>query len=110
MSEDHQVTINPLTIDSIEILRGPETLLYGSSAIGGVVNTNSNSIPTKELVEPIEGHFDLRTQTVNDELTGAIAMQGKALKLNSGTINWHASGLLQKTDDIRIPGFAESSH
>ncbi len=109
MSEDHQVTINPLTVDSIEILRGPETLLYGSSAIGGVVNTNSNTIPIKELTEPIEGHFDLRTQTVNDELTGAIAMQGKALRLKSGTINWHASGLLQETDDIRIPGFAESS-
>lgn len=109
MSEDHQVTINPLTVDSIEILRGPETLLYGSSAIGGVVNTNSNAIATKALKEPIEGHFDLRTQTVNDELTGAVSTQGKALQLNSGIINWHASGLLQETEDIRIPGFAESS-
>ncbi len=109
MSEDHQVTINPLTVDSIEILRGPETLLYGSSAIGGVVNTNSNSIPIKELSEPIEGHFDLRTQTVNDELTGAISAQGKAVKLHSGTINWHLSGLMQETDNQRIPGFAESS-
>jgi len=35
---DHQVTINPLTAERIEVLRGPSALLFGSSAIGGVVN------------------------------------------------------------------------
>lgn len=108
MSEDHQVSINPLTVDSIEILRGPETLLYGSSAIGGVVNTNSNSIATKSLKEPLEGYLDLRTQTVNNELTGGLNAQGKLLQTNSGTFNWHISGLSQDTDDVRIPGLAES--
>ena len=37
-SVDHAVSINPLTADRIEVLRGPAALLFGSSAIGGVVN------------------------------------------------------------------------
>jgi iron complex outermembrane receptor protein len=42
---DHQVTINPLTAERIEVLRGPSALLFGSSAIGGVVNVIDTRIP-----------------------------------------------------------------
>ena len=45
-SEDHAVVMSPLVTDSIEVVRGPINLLYGSSAIGGVVNiTNSRIHP-----------------------------------------------------------------
>lgn len=37
-SADHAVTIDPITAQRVEIIRGPASLLYGSSAIGGVVN------------------------------------------------------------------------
>ena len=38
LSEDHQVTVEGLLADRIEIIRGPATLLYGSGAAGGLVN------------------------------------------------------------------------
>ncbi|MBB3861583.1 iron complex outermembrane receptor protein [Novosphingobium hassiacum] len=44
-SADHAVVINPLLAERIEVLRGPATLLYGSSAIGGVVNVIDKRIP-----------------------------------------------------------------
>lgn len=44
-SVDHAVVINPLTADRIEVLRGPSSLLFGSSAIGGVVNVIDSRIP-----------------------------------------------------------------
>ncbi len=44
-SVDHAVVINPLTADRIEVLRGPSALLFGSSAIGGVVNVIDSRIP-----------------------------------------------------------------
>ncbi len=103
-SEDHQVTINPLTTDSIEVLRGPETLLYGSSAIGGVVNATDNNIPKTQIKELIRGDYNLKTQTVNDEFSGAAKLEG-----GYKGFNWSLSGLNQVTDNIRIPGFAESS-
>ena len=38
VSQDHNVSIEPFLADQIEVLKGPATLLYGSGAIGGVVN------------------------------------------------------------------------
>ena len=37
-SGDHGVTIDPNGLERIEVVRGPATLLYGSNAVGGVVN------------------------------------------------------------------------
>ena len=44
-SVDHAVVIDPLLADRVEIVRGPSALLYGSSAIGGVVNVIDSRIP-----------------------------------------------------------------
>ena len=43
-SVDHAVPVDTLVIDSIELARGPMALLYGSSALGGVVNVMTNRI------------------------------------------------------------------
>jgi iron complex outermembrane recepter protein len=40
-SGDHAEPIDVLTIERVEIVKGPATLLYGSNAVGGVVNTIS---------------------------------------------------------------------
>ena len=37
-SEHHGEPINPADLERLEVVRGPATLLYGSSALGGVVN------------------------------------------------------------------------
>ncbi|HWR53648.1 MAG TPA: TonB-dependent receptor [Bryobacteraceae bacterium] len=37
-SGDHGEPIDPGAVDEIEVVKGPATLLYGSNAIGGVVN------------------------------------------------------------------------
>ncbi|MCA1654395.1 MAG: TonB-dependent receptor [Sphingomonadales bacterium] len=52
-SSDHAVAINPLTADSIEVLHGPAALLYGSSAIGGVVNVIDSRIPRRVPETPL---------------------------------------------------------
>lgn len=48
LGEDHAVPVNPLVADQIEVIRGPATLRYGSSAIGGVVSVENNRIPRFE--------------------------------------------------------------
>lgn len=47
ISPDHMVTNESLRAKQIEVLRGPASLLYGSGAIGGVVNVVSNLIPKR---------------------------------------------------------------
>lgn len=45
-SSDHSLSIDPLASNRIEVVRGPASLLYGTNALGGVVNVVSNEIPT----------------------------------------------------------------
>ena len=45
VSQDHAVAVEPFLADQIEILKGPTTLLYGSGAIGGIVNLVDGRIP-----------------------------------------------------------------
>ncbi|HET9441390.1 MAG TPA: TonB-dependent receptor [Longimicrobiales bacterium] len=57
-SGDHAVAIEVLTASQIEVVRGPMSLLYGSSAMGGVVNVVKNDIP-ETLPEHPYGQFSL---------------------------------------------------
>src|SRR5262245_32419145 len=41
-SGDHAESLDLLSLDRVEVVKGPATLLYGSSAIGGVVNAVSS--------------------------------------------------------------------
>lgn len=64
VSVDHAVTIEPFLADQIEILKGPATLLYGSGAIGGVVNVVDGRIPTAP-VNGIDGRAQIGGQSVD---------------------------------------------
>ena len=44
-SPDHALVSDPLNATRIEVLRGPATLLYGSSVLGGVVNVRREAVP-----------------------------------------------------------------
>ena len=68
MSPDHASTSVPLTAERIEILRGPATLLYGSGAIGGVVNVIDNRIPEKvpETEVSVEQKYNTATNSRSD--------------------------------------------
>lgn len=104
-SPDHAVGVEPVALERIEVVRGPATLLYGSSAIGGVVNVIDRRIPTELPARSLGGRFTGRGGTVADERNGAGELNGAF-----GRIAWHLSGLIRETDDFNIPGFAEAEH
>ena len=102
VSQDHAVAIEPFLADQIEILRGPATLLYGSGAIGGVVNIVSHNIP--EAVP--ENGFDARAMAQVDSAADQRFAAGR-IDAGSGNFAFHASGFYRRTDDYEIPGAAE---
>lgn len=104
VSDDHVVVADPLEAEQIEILRGPETLLYGSSAIGGAVNVTDGSIPEFSLGKPFEGSvLGQFGNSADNEKSEAIRLRGE-----TGTINWYGSAFARKTDAYEIPEFSES--
>lgn len=102
-SPDHAVSLDPLTIERVEIVRGPSALLYGSSAVGGVVNIISNRI-LESVPDGFEGKIDAKSTSVDRGLSGAMG-------LNFGIGNWafHFDGASKDANDYKIPGFARTS-
>ena len=70
VSQDHAVSIEPFLADQIEVLKGPSALLYGSGAIGGVVNAADGRIPESALGVPVSGRLELRHDAGSHGFTG----------------------------------------
>ena len=73
LSNDHAVPSDPLTVERIEVLRGPSAIMYGGSAVGGVVNLIDNRIPTQPM-EGLSGKADVGWSTVNKESRAAVML------------------------------------
>ncbi|MDT8438996.1 MAG: TonB-dependent receptor [Wenzhouxiangellaceae bacterium] len=101
LSPDHGTSIEPLLIDRVEVLRGPATLLYGSTASGGVVNVIDNRIP--ETRQDFGAAFELRGGTAGNEIAGVGRIDGGV-----GPFQFHFDGFYRDTSDFEIPGSALS--
>jgi len=95
---DHAITADAITTEQIEVLRGPATLLYGSGAIGGVVNVVDNRIP-RRLRAP-QTIVDSRFNSVSDEKALALTHDGAADQLA-----WHFDGFDRQSNDHDVPTF-----
>lgn len=94
-SGDHAEPVNVLTVERIEVVKGPATLLYGSNAIGGVVNA-------------VTGH-DTAHKGINGYLTGLgstnSSQVGGSGGVEIGTEKWlfWANGGSQRSGDYSTP-------
>jgi iron complex outermembrane receptor protein len=100
LGPDHEVSINPITAQRIEVLRGPAALLFGSSAIGGVVNVIDARIPRSVPSGPVgfDG-FALYGTAANER-----AVNGSINVPIGGHFILHADGNYTKTDNLDIGG------
>jgi iron complex outermembrane receptor protein len=101
LSPDHATSIDPALAESIEVLRGPATLLYGSGAMGGVVNIIDNRIPTHLYTKPVNIVFDQRYDTAFNESSSAMKSEG-----SYGNWAYHLDGLYRDRGDMAIGGAA----
>jgi iron complex outermembrane receptor protein len=98
-SGDHGEPMDVNKLERVEVVRGPATLLYGSSAIGGVVNAVSRH----------EGFREHTHEGVSGYLTGIggtnNALGGGSGGFEFGTKKWEfwASGGGQRTGSYQTP-------
>lgn len=98
---DHAIAINPLTAERIEVLRGPSALLFGSSAIGGVVNVLDTRIPRHLPDGGVGGDALLGYGSAADERLANGAVDASL----GGNFVVHADANWTKTDDLRTGGY-----
>lgn len=104
VSPDHAVATDPAEANRIEIIRGPATLVYGGSAIGGVVNVLDDRIPTESPEGGVSGVVSTQASSVDD---GRSAF-GR-VTVGSGNFAFNVDGVKRKTDDYDIPAPAISA-
>ena len=97
ISPDHAVVSEPLLATQIEVLRGPSALVYGSGAVGGVVNVLDAKVPTAMPAKGYEGSAELRGNTGARERAGAFALTGGA-----GNLAVHVEGVARDAGDYRV--------
>ena len=98
-SADHGVGSDPNGLDRIELVRGPATLLYGSNAVGGVVNAITPGEAFRNLaISGTRGQINIDGGTANDQAgTGANMVHG------NGPLQLWAGGGLRRTGDYNSP-------
>ncbi|CAB1276284.1 TonB-dependent receptor [Candidatus Nitrosacidococcus tergens] len=101
ISPDHATTVEPLLAERIEVLRGPESLLYGSGAVGGVVNVISNLIPESQFEHIFSGGVEQRYNSVSNETASVMKLEG-----GRDSIAFHIDGFYTKRDNMSIGGQA----
>jgi iron complex outermembrane receptor protein len=93
----HATPIEAMSISQIDVVRGPASILYGPSTIGGLVNAITNMVPGV-LDRPVSGTVAVEGNSVADEYTGyfnsVFSGRNQALRVSAGGLH---------SQDIRIP-------
>ncbi len=108
-SPDHAVSVEPFLVERIEIVRGPASLLYGSNAVGGVVNVITHRIATDLPTEPLRGSVEVRRGSAADEWAGGGAVDFSLRSASDRAVIFHLDGFRRTAENLRLPGFAESA-
>ncbi len=96
-AHDHAVFLDPMTAYRVDIVRGPASLLYGSSALGGLVNVHTEDIAS-QWSRGLGGYTGMEAQSATRGIAGAT-------RWNYGTdsVNLTARGSIRQTGDMRTP-------
>jgi iron complex outermembrane recepter protein len=98
ISPDHTVAADPAGADRIEVVRGPANLLYGSNAIGGVINILGNEIPSRLIDRPTGSLFLSGGSNANEfSSTGDF-------EASSGPVAYRLGGSHREADNFDFNG------
>ena len=101
LSADHATGVDPIIAERIEVLRGPSTLLYGSGAMGGIVNVIDNRIPETLFDKVIGGAGEQRYDSATDETSSALKLEG-----GKDHFAYHVDGFYRDAGNTSIGGMA----
>ncbi len=96
---EHAPEIDPLGTDRIEVMRGPNSLLYGSDALGGVISISHPDLPNAHLGDgPLSGRFATMVNSVNNSVGENFEASGA-----SGDLGYRANVSQLQAGNFRTP-------
>ena len=98
VSQDHSPAVEAFLADQIEVLKGPSTLLYGSGAIGGIVNVVDGRIPEAAIEGGFSGRAEMRFDSVNEGNTNLVRVDG-----GNDRFALHADAVYRNNKDYDTP-------
>ena len=96
-SVDHAVGIDMANVESIEIVRGPKSLIFGSNTIGGVIDISKRSYSHKQINQP---YYSSKAgyQSVNNGMFGTFHLQ---VPFDNKEFRFYS--LKRKTGNLKTP-------
>lgn len=92
---DHGMAVTSLGIGSVEVVKGPASLLYGSDALGGVVYFNDEDYAAHKTIETtFNSSFESNASNFQQQL--GIKLSGSKLRMNA-YVGWNSSA------DFKLP-------
>jgi outer membrane receptor protein involved in Fe transport len=92
-------SVDPRTADNVEVIRGPASLMYGSNALGGVMNVINPAVPNAIGISPfVHAGAEIYGATNNNEYGGILRLEGA-----DGAFGWMATGIGRKAGNFQTP-------
>jgi len=108
-SENHPLGIDENSIDRIEIIKGASSLLYGSDAIGGVLNfIKEKPAPVGKII----GDYSLKLFSNSLGVNSGLGLKGSSKNFYAGFrmgVKSHSDYLMPNNDFVRNSRFNEKS-
>jgi len=98
--DEHGPNLETADAGRIEVIRGPASVLYGSDALGGVINVIPRPLPDASgRAGFMRSGLNIGYNSNNREPEGSLFLEGA-----SGGFGFRASGSGRRSDDVRTPG------
>jgi iron complex outermembrane recepter protein len=98
-SDEDAPSVDARLADRVEVVRGPMSVMYGSDAIGGVINVLPAPIfASSEEPVPLRANLELYGASNNGETGGALELAG-----GTGAFGWRAMGVARRAEDLHTP-------
>lgn len=96
---DHSPNVESADAERLEVVKGPASVLYGSDALGGVVNVVRRPLPTADGSPRVtRGRVALAYNSANASPTTTLVGEGAI-----GALGWRLSGTGRNAGDLRTP-------
>ena len=101
---DHSPNVESADAERLEVVKGPASVLYGSDALGGVVNVVRRPLPTADHAARVtRGRIATAWNSAAHSPSLTLVGEG-ASPVGAGSLGWRLSGTGRRALDLRTPG------